>query len=134
MSSDNTILPERNSLILTSPVSDFRIIYADPEPIYRFVFRVDIFNSSKLTVRLLARKWTMVSPDDNIFIIEAENVFNTSPILSPRGVFSFGGMHDFPAPPKRLELRLAGIDQLLTPFISAPCVFSKKQLTPVPAF
>lgn len=132
MIGDRTILPERTSLKVSASLTDFRIIYAEA-PIYRLAFRIDIFNASRLSVRLLARKWTMESIHGRLYIVEAEDVFCTRPVLAPRGVFSYGGMHNFPVPPARLELRIAGIDQTLTPFISAPCVFSEKQLTPSPA-
>lgn len=122
--SDNTILPERRYLDINIPISEFRLISTSPQ-VYRLIFRIDIYNSSRLGIRLMGRKWTMTDAKERTFIIEADHVFRQDPHLSPGAVFSYGGYHDFPAPPKNLELRLFGIDQMLTPFISTPCVFKK---------
>lgn len=129
MMSDNTILPERSFLKVTVPVTDFRLVYLQ-EPVYRMVFRINIFNSGKMNIRLLARKWTILDKAGNMFIIEAERVFRSYPLIAPQGVFSYGGVRDFTQPPAQMELRIVGIDQMLMPFISTPCTFRKSQLEP----
>lgn len=128
--SDHTILPERNLLAINIPASDFRIIRS-PKLFYRLVFRVDVLNTSKLNLRLMARKLMMQDAKGRIFIQEAAQVFRTYPLIPPGGVFSFGCMHDFGQRPTQLEFRIAGMDQMLTPFISTPFIFTEKQLTPL---
>ena len=131
---DHTILPERKNLLVGVSLCDFRFIYTPKgSRIYRLAYRVDILNDSKLSVRLFARKWTLMDNHSNLHILEVENVFGTRPILPPRGVFSYGGMQDFSQPPSMLELRIAGVDQMLVPFISLPYTFTRRQLSPNPA-
>lgn len=126
MSDNNTILPERSFLKVSIPVTDYCL--ADcVGSMYRVVFRVNIFNDSRLSVRLMARKWTIVDNWDNMHIIEADHVFGTYPVLAPGGVFSYGGMRDFSSLPKRMELRIVGADQLLVPFISKPCYVTVRE-------
>ena len=128
------MLPLRRSLRVSAPLSDFRSITLPGanSPVYRLVFRINIVNASSISVKLFARKWTIVDMNGNYRVIEAENVFNTQPILAPHGVFSFGGMHDFATLPLSVELSIAGVDQLLAPFLSYPYTFTARQLTPYP--
>lgn len=130
--SDRSILPERKSLRLSFSLTNLHYYYrpGDSDPTYRLTYRVDILNTGKMSVKLLARKWSTVYENEQLHITEVENIFNTQPILPPNGVFSYGGMQLFNTRPIASELRIAGIDQLLTPFISVSCPFSPKQLTP----
>lgn len=132
LENNHSILPERKNLKVNISLTDFRTVsdIVGQPPSYRLVYRVDIFNSSKMSVKLVARKWTSVDNDFNMSIIEAENIFNTQPILPPRGVFTYGGIQDFKTRPLAIELRIAGVDQLLTPFISTPYIFTAEQLKP----
>lgn len=123
--SDNSILAERHYLDLNVPLSDCRLISVSPK-VYRFLFRLNMRNTGKLGLRLLGRKWIMCDHEGHTYIIEADHIFGQDPLLLPNAVFSFGGFHDFPEIPKSLELRIFGIDQMLTPFISQPCVFNKR--------
>ena len=134
ISLDSSILPERKSLRISVPFSDLRYFYkpGDSALTYRFVYRVNIWNDSKTSVKLVARKWVAADVESRLHIIEAEKVFNSCPILPANGVFAYGGMQDFQCCPRSVELRIAGVDQLLAPFISSPYSFSHKQLTPYP--
>lgn len=120
--SDNTILPERRYLDMQVAISELCVIYSKPIH-YRMVYRIELRNISKLGLRLLGRKWTMKDAAGRTFILEADHVFNQDPLLTPNAVFSFGGFHDFKYPPVSMELRIFGIDQLLVPFLSTPCIF-----------
>lgn len=124
--SDNTILPERRYLEMDIPISELCRVYSESGPLYRMVFRLNMRNISRLNLRLLGRKWTMMDSSGNTFIMEADHVFGTDPMLTPGAVFSFGGHHDFTHPPVRMEARFFGVDQMLVPFISTPCVFPNR--------
>lgn len=121
--SDNTILPERNYLEIHVPIYELCISHSPTDYVYRMVFRVSILNISRLNLRLLGRKWMMRDVNGNTFIIEGNRVFNQVPMLAPGAVFSYGGYHDFAAPPASMEVRFFGVDQMLTPFISTPGIF-----------
>lgn len=124
--SDNTILPERHYLDAHIPVHDWVVSYAyGAKPIYRLVFRLDMLNISKLSIRLLGRKWTIVDAKGNVHIVEADHVFGQDPMLPPSGVFAYGGRQDFEQVPVSMELRFFGIDQMLTPFITRPIYLPK---------
>lgn len=122
--SDNTILPERRYLEMRVTLSELCLL-PGAEPMYRMVFRIDMMNISKLGLRLLGRKWVMRDAADHTYIMEADHVFGQDPLLTPGAVFSYGGHHDFAHKPVAMELRLFGIDQMLVPFISTPCIFPK---------
>lgn len=124
--SDNTILPERPYLEMNIPISELCLAYSETREAYRMVFRLNMLNTSRLNLRLLGRKWTMRDAADRTFIIEADHVFNQDPMLTPGAVFSFGGHHDFTAPPVSMEVRFYGIDQMLVPFITTPCIFPSR--------
>lgn len=128
MSSISSILPERHFLEINIPHSELRAL-SSPEITYRLRFRVNILNISRVHLRLLARKWVFEDTAGQLHIIEAERVFGSTPILAPRGVFSYGGEHVFARKPVHLALRFIGVDQLLMPFISTPFIFSAKQLS-----
>lgn len=122
--SDKTILPERHYLEMKVTLSELCLI-PGAEVRYRMVFRIDMLNTCKLGLRLLGRKWVMRDEADHMHIFEADHVFCQDPLLTPGAVFSYGGHHDFAHKPVSMELRLFGIDQMLVPFISTPCVFPK---------
>lgn len=123
---DNTILPERRYLEMSVPIFELCRAYAEHGTVYRMVFRLNMLNISRLSLRLLGRKWTMKDARGNIFIIEGDHVFGIDPMLAPGAVFSYGGFHDFIYPPVGMEVRFFGIDQMLTPFITTPCVFPNR--------
>lgn len=126
--SERSILPERHFLKITVPLSELRIS-SSPKDAYRLLFRVNFLNISKVHIRLLARKWIWEDTSHQIHVIEAERVFDSLPVLAPGGVFSYGGEHIFTQQPIHLSLRMIGVDQLLTPFISTPFIFTSKLLT-----
>lgn len=123
---DNTILPERRYLEMSVPIFELCRAYAERGPVYRMVFRLNMLNISRLNLRLLGRKWTMQDTQGNTFILEADHVFGMDPMLTPGAVFSFGGHHDFDAPPVSMEARFFGVDQMLVPFITTPFVFPSR--------
>ena len=127
-------LSERKSLHVTVPSTDFLTLYPEPgaQPIYRLAFKVHIYNSGRGAVTLLARKWASVDEEANLNIVEAERVFNGTPRIPKHGVFSYGGVYDFPLRPFAIELRIAAVDEQGVPFISTPYVFNREQLTPTP--
>lgn len=125
--SDNTILPERHYLKMDISISELCVVRASPL-VYRFIFRLNMLNISKLSIRILGRKWTMRDHTGNLYILEADHVFSQDPMLTPGAVFSYGGYHDFPSVPTSMEVRYFGVDQMLMPFISTPYVVPKSCL------
>lgn len=91
-----------------------------PQPCYRVIFRINLHNTGNLSVRLMGRKWTMRDTSGQTKIVEAAQLFNNEPILTPGAVFSFSGQQEFSRPPRRMVLRLFGKDQAGRPFITPP--------------
>lgn len=89
-----------------------------PRPAYRVLFRLRLANAGRASVRLLGRKWTLRDRAGNTRIIEAEQVFNQQPVLTPGAVFSFSGSHCFEAAPAGMEVRFFGTDYQNAPFIT----------------
>lgn len=125
--SDHTILPERRYLHIQADLIE--VCPMPDEPQYcRVAYRITMTNAGKLGLRMLGRKWIIHHADDTLHIIEAEHVFGSAPLLMPGEVFSFGGYRNFKQSPERMELRIFGVDQMLVPFVSLPCIFPKKSL------
>ena len=91
-----------------------------PQPCYRVIFRINLLNTGTISVRLMGRKWFMTDISGQTNIIEAAQVFNNEPILTPGAVFSFCGQQEFARPPQQIILRLFGKDQAGRPFITPP--------------
>ncbi|MCH5284993.1 MAG: ApaG domain [Akkermansiaceae bacterium] len=118
----DAILPERSYLrmrLLAVHCSR----KAPQASLWRMAFHLTLFNTSRLGLRLLGRKWVIHDTENKTHILEAEHLFGQDPMLSPGAVFAYSGYHDCPYCPTTIELRIFGIDQLLVPFISTPCVF-----------
>ncbi len=130
MSTDwRTSLPVRDFLDMGISLMAVRCCRL-PKPFYRVIFRLRLLNASPTSVRLLGRKWQLRDTSGDTRIIEAEQVFNQRPVLTPGAVFSFGGCHDFAQPPAGMEVRFFGTDQMHTPFISPPLVFPRQCFAP----
>ena len=91
-----------------------------PRPRYKMFYRINLLNTGRTSVRLLGRKWQLKDAAGNTRIIEAAQVFNNEPILTPGAVFSFSGYQYFDMPPVRMELRLFGQTHNGAPFITPP--------------
>ena len=91
-----------------------------PRPRYKMFYRINLLNTGRTSVRLLGRKWQLKDAAGNTRIIEAAQVFNNEPILTPGAVFSFSGYQYFDMPPVRMELRLFGQTHNGSPFITPP--------------
>lgn len=132
MSTDTTTtLPERDYLHMEIALSAVEIrseISLRPTTRYRLIFRINLQNTTSTSVRLLGRKWLLREQKGLPRIIEAQNVFNEQPIIEPGSIFGLSGCHDFNTPPTHAELRLFGIDQTNTPFITPPLLFPKRAL------
>lgn len=120
-------LPERDFLHLELALA---AVQYSPQvsPHYRLIFRIDLYNPSPVSVRLLGRKWVLREYRASTRIIEAQQVFNERPVLEPGSIFSMSGCHDFDTPPTSVELRLFGVDQTNTPFISHALSFPRQAL------
>lgn len=124
MSTENRSLPVNPGLELRLVMAGVQAL-RHPRPLYRAVFRISVCNQSRQTLRLLGRKWTLRELNGSTRIIEAAQVFGTTPLLTPGEVFSCGGTQEFDTPPVAMELRLFGTDELGTPFISEPLHFPR---------
>lgn len=98
-------------------------------PRYRLIFRINLHNTSPVSVRLLGRKWILRERGAPTRIIEAGQIFNEKPILEPGSIFSLSGCHEFCAPPTGVELRLFGVDQAHAPFITPALNFPRRALS-----
>lgn len=90
----------------------------EPQPQYRVFYRISLMNTRRHSVQLLGRKWLLQDICGNTRIIEAGQVFNDFPVLSPGAVFSWAGSQLFQQPPQRMELRVFGRDHTGSSFIS----------------
>lgn len=111
-------LPQRDLLRMRVALAGVRV-ERTPEPRYVVFFRVNLCNEGKLSVRVMGRKWLLQDCTADTRIIEATQLFNDEPVLSPGSVFSFSGCQYFRKPPVKMELRLFGKDQTGYPFISS---------------
>lgn len=118
----------------TLPVRDFLemgVVQAvvqisrSPRPEYRVLFRLRLLNASGSSVRLVGRKWTLRDRAGNTRIIEAAQVFNQQPVLTPGAVFACDGMQTFETAPAGMEVRFFGLDQRGIPFITPSLIFPR---------
>lgn len=112
-------LPERAKLRLRVALAGLQLARL-PEPCYKVFYRINILNGESGSVRLMGRKWHLRDITGNTQIIEATQIFNDAPVLTPGAVFSFSGYQVFRKPPLLAELRLFGQDHTGRPFITPP--------------
>ncbi len=125
MSTDRLSLPVLDVLDMGIALAGLRLTRY-PEPAYHVFFRIRLHNAGECSVRLKGRKWLLQDNTGDSRIIEAAQVFNQSPILTPGAVFSYSGCQDFRRPPVRMELRFFGEDQWGAPFISPALIFPRR--------
>lgn len=124
MNTESRSLPVRD--VLDMGVTMTALQYARvPRPAYRMIFRLRMRHAGSGSVRLLGRKWTLRDRSGATRIIEAEQVFNQQPVLTPGSVFSFSGSHLFEDAPVGMELRFFGTDFRNEPFITPALVFPR---------
>lgn len=123
-----TPLPERDFLHMGLALAAAQCSPRE-SPRYRLLFRINLHNTSPLSLRLLGRKWVLRERAAPTRIIEAQMVFNARPVLEPGSIFSFCGCHDFSTPPTGVELRLFGVDQTNAPFITPTLHFPRQALS-----
>lgn len=117
MSTECRSLPVRDYLDMGVTMSAVQYARA-PRPAYRVIFRLRMQNAGRGSVRLLGRKWTLRDRSGNTRIIEAEQIFNQQPVLTPGSVFSYSGCHCFDTTPAGMEVRFFGTDRFNEPFIT----------------
>ena len=120
-----TALPQRDWVKMHLALSAL-MLSRGARPLYRVLFRVALLNDSDVGVRLLGRKWVLRDRSGTTRVIEAQQVFNQRPVLTPGSAFSFGGCHELERPPTGMELRLFGTDQADGLFMTPPLVFSRR--------
>ncbi len=98
------------------------LLVREPVPRYKVFYRINLLNVGQGSVRLLGRKWQLEDACGNLQIIEAAQVFNDEPVLTPGAVFSFCGCHYFDKPPAYMALRLFGQEHNGYPFITPALV------------
>ncbi len=125
MNTNPRVLTVRDYLDMGIAVAGLRTMRF-PRPRYRVVFRLNMRNNSSGSIRLIGRKWVLRDHSGNTRIVEAENVFNRQPILTPGAVFSYGGCQEFDSPPAGLEVSFFGTDAKNSPFITPPLVFPRR--------
>lgn len=123
MSTECRSLPVRDYLDMGVTVSALQYTRS-PRPAHRVIFRLRLRNAGRGSVRLLGRKWILRDRAGNTRIIEAEQLFNQQPVLTPGAVFSFSGCHSFDTVPTSMEVRFFGTDQrndaFITPALELP--------------
>ncbi|MBQ2379877.1 MAG: ApaG domain [Akkermansia sp.] len=125
MSTESATLPILDALSMRVTLAGLRITRS-PEPLYHVFFRVALHNAAGFSVRLKGRKWLLQDTSGASRIIEAAQVFNQDPILTPGAIFSCSGCQAFSRPPVNMELRFFGEDQWGTPFITPALVFPRQ--------
>lgn len=117
MSTESRSLPVRDYLDMGVSMTALQYTRR-PRPAYRVTFRLRMTNAGSGSVRLLGRKWTLRDRSGTTRIIEADQVFNQQPVLTPGAVFSYGGCHTFDTVPTGMEVRFFGTDQRNEAFIT----------------
>ncbi len=123
MSTESRSLPVRDYLDMGVTMTALQYM-RHPRPAYRITFRLRLCNAGRGSVRLLGRKWTLRDRSGATRIIEADQVFNQQPVLTPGSVFSYGGYHTFDSMPMGMEVRFFGTDQSNEAFISPALALS----------
>lgn len=117
----HTHLPERADVRMRVALAGLQL-EREPRPRYKVFYRINLLNTGRTSVRLLGRKWQLNDTAGDTRIIEAAQVFNNEPILTPGAVFSFSGCQYFDKPAVHMELRLFGQSHNGSPFITPPLV------------
>lgn len=127
MSTESRSLPVRDYLDMGFTVTALQGVRY-PRPAYRLLFRLRLTNAGRGSIRLLGRKWTLRDQEGSTRIIEAEQIFNQQPVLTPGTVFSYSGCHRFDTAPAGAEVRFFGTDSANEPFITPALVFPRRSL------
>lgn len=114
-------LPELAAVRMRAALVGLQLV-REPQPRYKVFYRINLLNEGQGSVRLLGRKWQLEDACGNLQIIEAAQVFNNEPVLTPGAVFSFSGCHYFDKPPAYMELRLFGQEHSGHAFITPALV------------
>ena len=125
MNTKSRPLPVRNWLDVGIAIAGINIV-RQPQPEYHLGFRLCLMNRDQHSIRLVGRKWTLREQSGNTRIVEASNVFNQQPILTPGAVFSYGGCQTFATPPTEAEICFFGTDSQNRPFITPPFAFPRR--------
>ena len=80
----NKRLPELATVRMRAALVGLQLV-REPLPRYKVFFRINILNEGQGSVRLLGRKWQLEDACGNLQIIEAAQVFNDEPVLTPGG-------------------------------------------------
>lgn len=128
MNTNPRTLPVRDWLEVGISVSGIHI-ERKPQPEYRLVFRLHLHNGGERSIRLLGRKWMLREQNGSTRIVEASQVFNQQPVLTPGAVFSYGGCQTFSTPPAEAEICFFGTDSRNRPFITPPYSFPRQALS-----
>lgn len=123
MSVDASSLPERHYLDIGISLKSIQRT-SRTGAACRVCFRLHMCNTGGSSIQLLGRKWILRDSSGETRIIEANHVFNQTPVLAPGAVFSYGGCHDFRGVPRLMEVRFFGKDQNASPFITPPVAFT----------
>ncbi len=95
----------------------------------RIAFRLHLRNKSSQSIKLLGRKWILRDKAGRSYIIEAEQIFNQHPILSPGAVFGYSGSQELrEGLPSQAELRFFGQDHRQALFITPALSFPIREL------
>lgn len=124
MSTEAATLPILDALSMRVTLAGLRITRG-PEPLYHVFFRICLHNAAGFSVRLKGRKWLLQDSGGASRIIEAAQVFNQDPILTPGAVFSCSGGQTFSRLPVNMEVRFFGEDQWGRPFITPALIFPR---------
>lgn len=83
---------------------------APAETPHVFVYFLTIRNDSERRVRLLGRKWIVISPDGSRLVIEGDKIVGETPDLRPGESFSYNSFH-LTADNARVEGSFHGTDE-----------------------
>ncbi len=128
MSTNFRVLPVLDCLDMGVALAGISIA-RNPRPEFRLGFRLKLHNKGNRSIRLVGRKWVLRERSGKTRIVEAANVFNQQPVLTPGAVFSYGGCQCFDTPPTGVEISLFGTDSRNRPFITPPYSFPRRCYT-----
>lgn len=127
MSTETSTLPVLDTLHMRVAFVGLRITRS-AEPLYQVFFRLCMHNAGDASIRLRGRKWLLQNAEGETRIVEAAQVFNQYPVLTPGAVFTCSGHQEFARRPVNMEVRFFGTDQWGTPFITPALTFPKHAL------
>lgn len=79
--------------VVVDDVSYMPNLNAPSDKPYPFIYFLSVQNDSKVTVRLMGRKWIVEEANGETIVVEGDGIVGQMPVLSPGEKFSYNSCH-----------------------------------------